>query len=114
MTKVCSEEQFNSILAILINSNKEEENISLPEKLKNAMMQVSILSNEDLSNAFKARAISILKNYFNIRTEEASEYIENSKDCFVHIHQPIKYEQAENLKELLKKYNIDVAIGINV
>lgn len=104
IVRVCSYEQLNNILAVIISSNEESE------KLKNTMVQVSIISNEDLSNAFKVGAMNILKKCFSLTTKEAQDYLDISRDYFVNISQPITYGQAENLKTQLKKYNIDVVI----
>lgn len=78
------------------------------------MVQVSILSNEDLSNAFKARVRDILKKCFSLTIKEAQDYLDVSRSYFVRIPHLITYGRAENLKTQLIRYNIDVVIDMNV
>lgn len=108
ISKVCSEEQFNNILAILIETpipcTNEED---LEDKIDSLRMNMFIP--EKTRNADKIRIIKILTEQFNFSLNQTKEYVDSCIGRYNIFPKVITQKDIDTIIEKLKPY--DVAIS---
>ena len=96
VSKVCSEEQFNNILGMLINTTASN-NADKP----NSAVRISINREHVLKG--KLDAIKVLRKYFAIPISTAKEYIDKSEIRFTEIPITVEFEKALHIQDELYK-----------
>lgn len=76
VSKVCSEEQFNNVLSILIETPIPCTNISKLEHKEN-LARISIFIPEKTSTDAKIKIIKILQKQFNFSLSQTKEYVDS-------------------------------------
>ena len=108
VSKVCSEEQFNNILAILIETPIPCTNISKLEHKEN-LARISIFIPEKTSIETKIKIIKILQKQFNFSLNQTKEYVDSSIGRYNIFPKVIAQKDIDTIIEKLKPY--DVAIS---
>ncbi len=107
VSKVCSEEQFNNILAILIETpipcTKEDSGN------KTNLVRMSMFIPEKTSTETKIRIIKILKEQFNFSLNQTKEYVDSCIGRYNIFPKVITQKDIDTIIEKLKPY--DVAIS---
>ena len=108
VSKVCSEEQFNNILSILIETpipcTNEED---LEDKIDSLRMTMFIP--KKTRNADKIRIIKILTEQFNFSLNQTKEYVDSCIGRYNIFPKVITQKDIDTIIEKLKPY--DVAIS---
>lgn len=100
--KVCSYDQFNSILSIIIESSTCEETSDL--------VKVKIYISEKVTIDSKLEAIRIIKKNYGLGLKEAKDYIDNCVGKHSTLPRDLKLEEARKLVDILGYFGIDVTI----
>lgn len=107
VSKVCSEEQFNNILAILIETpipcTKEDSGN------KTNLVRMSMFIPEKTSTETKIRIIKILKEQFNFSLNQTKEYVDSCIGRYNIFPKVITQKDIDTIIKKLKPY--DVAIS---
>ncbi len=108
VSKVCSEEQFNNILSILIETPIPCTNV--PE-LENStcLVRMSMFVPEETSGSTKMEIIKILKNQFGFGIKQTKEYVDSCIGRYNIFPKVIAQKDIDTIIEKLKPY--DVAIS---
>lgn len=96
VSKVCSEEQFNNILSILIETPIPCTNISKLEHKEN-LARISIFIPEKTSTDAKIKIIKILQKQFNFSLNQTKEVDEVTKKLEPYNVIVSTYEQVKSL-----------------
>lgn len=108
VSKVCSKEQFDNILSILIETpipcTNEED---LEDKIDSLRMNMFIP--EKTRNADKIRIIKILMEHFNFSLNQTKEYVDSCIGRYNIFPKVITQKDIDTIIEKLKPY--DVAIS---
>ena len=109
VSKVCSEEQFNNILSILIETpipcTNEED---LEDKIDSLRMTMFIP--EKTRNADKIRIIKILTEQFNFSLNQTKEYVDSCIGKYNIFTEFVAQEEVDIITEKLKPYHVSVSI----
>lgn len=108
ISKICSEEQFNSILNELIPPIPEPaENKKLEDET--VIVHIRTTYGKKLTNQDKTNATKILKQYYDIELHKA-EYVINevSRGGDIKILNPIELKKVDTLTLELRECGIDV------
>lgn len=108
VSKVCSEEQFNNILAILIETPIPCTNISKLEHKEN-LARISIFIPEKTRNADKIRIIKILIEQFNLSLNQTKEYVDSCIGRYNIFPKVITQKDIDTIIEKLKPYDIAIS-----
>lgn len=108
VSKVCSKEQFDNILSILIETpipcTNEED---LEDKID--LLRMTMFIPEKTRNADKIRIIKILKEQFNFSLNQTKEYVDSCIGRYNIFPKVIAQKDIDTIIEKLKPY--DVAIS---
>lgn len=108
VSKVCSKEQFDNILSILIETpipcTNEED---LEDKID--LLRMTMFIPEKTRNADKIRIIRILKEQFNFSLNQTKEYVDSCIGRYNIFPKVITQKDIDTIIEKLKPY--DVAIS---
>ena len=109
MSKVCSKEQFDNILSILIETPIPCTNI--PE-LENSMYlaRMSMFIPEEVSDSTKMEIIKILKNQFGLSLRQTKEYVDSCIGKYNIFTKFVAQEEVDIITEKLKPYHVSVSI----
>lgn len=111
VSKVCSEEQFNNILSILIETpipctdvpklerNEDSEN-------KTNLVRMSMFIPEKTSAKAKIEIIKILKEQFNFSLNQTKEYVDSCIGKFNILPKAITRTEIDEIAKKLKPYGI--------
>ena len=105
VSKVCSEEQFNNILAILIETPIPCTNISKLEHKEN-LARISIFIPEKTSTDAKIKIIKILQKQFNFSLNQTKEYVDSCIGKFNILPKAITRTEIDEIAKKLKPYGI--------
>lgn len=111
VSKVCSEEQFNNILAILIEipipctdvpklEHKEDS------ENKTNLVRMSMFIPEKTSTKAKIEIIKILKEQFNFSLNQTKEYVDSCIGKFNILPKAITRTEIDEIAKKLKPYGI--------
>lgn len=109
MSKVCSEEQFNNILSILIETPIPCTNISKLEHKEN-LARISIFIPEKTSTDAKIKIIKILQKQFNFSLNQTKEYVDSCIGKFNILPKTIMQTEIDEITKKLEPYNVTISI----
>ena len=111
VSKVCSEEQFNNILSILIETPipctdvpKLERNEDSGNKTN--LVRMSMFIPEKTSAKTKIEIIKILKEQFNFSLNQTKEYVDSCIGKFNILPKAITRTEIDEIAKKLKPYSI--------
>lgn len=111
VSKVCSEEQFNNILSILIETPipctdvpKLERNEDSGDKTN--LVRMSMFIPEKTSAKAKTEIIKILKEQFNFSLNQTKEYVDSCIGKFNILPKAITRTEIDKIAKKLKPYGI--------
>lgn len=96
-SKVCSAEQFNNILSIII----ESDNYST--------LRMSMYISKEITNINKVNIIRILKEQLELGLRETKEYVDSCIGEHNMLTKAITQEQADALVSKLNNYDVSVS-----
>lgn len=109
VSKVCSEEQFNNILSILIETPIPCTNISKLEHKEN-LARISIFIPEKTSTDAKIKIIEILQKQFNFSLNQTKEYVDSCIGKFNILPKTIMQTEIDEITKKLEPYNVTISI----
>ena len=108
VSKVCSEEQFNNILAILIETpipcTKEDSGN------KTNLVRMSMFIPEKTSIETKIKIIKILQKQFNFGLSQTKEYVDSCIGKFNILPKTIMQTEIDEITKKLEPYNVTISI----
>lgn len=108
VSKVCSEEQFNNILSILIETPIPCTN--MPElESKISLVRMSMFVPEEASSSTKIDIIKILKNQFGISLKQTKEYVDSCIGKFNILPRAVTQEDIDIIVKKLEPYNVYIS-----
>ena len=108
ISKVCSEEQFNNILAILIETPIPCTNISKLEHKEN-LARISIFIPEKTSIETKIKIIKVLQKQFNFSLNQTKEYVDSCVGKYNILPRNVTQAEIDEIIEKLEPYNVTVS-----
>lgn len=111
VSKVCSEEQFNNILSILIETPIPCTNISKLEHKEN-LARISIFIPEKTSTDAKIKIIKILKKQFNFSLNQTKEYVDSCIGKYSTLPNVILQTEVDEVTKKLEPYNVIVSTAV--
>lgn len=108
VSKVCSEEQFNNILSILIETPIPCTNMSKLES-KISLVRMSMFVPEEASGSTKIDIIKILKNQFGISLKQTKEYVDSCIGKFNILPKAVTQEDIDIIVKKLEPYNVFIS-----
>lgn len=106
VSKVCSEEQFNNILAILIETpilcTKEDSGN------KTNLVRMSMFIPEKTSTETKIKIIKILQKQFNFGLSQTKEYVDSCVGKYNILPRNVTQAEIDEIIEKLEPYNVTV------
>lgn len=114
VSKVCSEEQFNNILAILIETPIPCTNISKLEHKEDSgnktnLVRMSMFIPEETNIPAKLDIIKILKKQFNFSLNQTKEYVDSCVGKFNILPKAITQTEIDEIAKKLKPYGIIIS-----
>lgn len=114
VSKVCSEEQFDNILAILIETPIPCTNIPELERKEDSenktnLVRMTMFIPEKTRNADKIRIIKILIEQFNLSLSQTKEYVDSCIGRYNIFPKVITQKDIDTIIEKLKPYNIAIS-----
>ena len=107
VSKVCSEEQFDNILSILIETPIPCTN--MPElESKISLVRMSMFIPKEVSGSTKMEIIKILKNQFGLGIKQTKEYIDSCIGKYNIFTKLVAQEDVDTIAEKLEPYNVIV------
>lgn len=107
-SKVCSEEQFNNILSILIEAPIPCTN--MPElESKISLVRMSMFVPEEASDSTKLEIIKILKNQFGLSLKQTKEYVDSCIGKFNILPRTVTQEDIDIIVKKLEPYNVSIS-----
>lgn len=114
VSKVCSEEQFNNILSILIETPIPCTNISKLEhkedsENKTNLVRMSMFIPEKTNTSAKLDIIKILKKQFNFSLNQTKEYVDSCVGKYNILPRNVTQAEIDEIIEKLEPYNVTVS-----
>lgn len=114
VSKVCSEEQFNNILAILIETPFPCTDVPKLERKEDSgnktnLVRMSMFVPEEASGSTKMDIIKILKNQFNLSLNQTKEYVDSCIGKFNILPRTITQEDIDIIVKKLEPYNVFIS-----
>jgi ribosomal protein L7/L12 len=114
VSKVCSEEQFNNILSILIETPIPCTDIPKLERKEDSgnktnLVRMSMFVPEEVSGSNKIDIIKILKNQFNLSLNQTKEYVDNCIGKFNILPRTVTQEDIDIIVKKLEPYNVFIS-----
>lgn len=117
VSKVCSEEQFNNILSILIETPipctdvpKLERNEDSGNKTN--LVRMSMFIPEKASAKAKIEIIKILKEQFNFSLNQTKEYVDSCIGKYSTLPNIILQTEVDEVTKKLEPYNVIVSTAV--
>ena len=108
VSKVCSKEQFDNILSILIETPIPCTN--MPElESKISLVRMSMFVPEEASGSTKMDIIKILKNQFGLSLKQTKEYVDSCIGRYNIFPKVITQKDIDTIIEKLKPYDIAIS-----
>ena len=116
VSKVCSEEQFNNILSILIETpvpctNMPELERKEDSENKTNLVRMTMFIPEKTRNADKIRIIKILIEQFNLSLSQTKEYVDSCIGKYNILPKAVIQEEIIEVVEKLEPYGVIVSIS---
>lgn len=114
VSKVCSEEQFNNILSILIETPIPCTDVTKLEhkedsENKTNLVRMSMFIPEKTSAKAKIEIIKILKEQFNFSLNQTKEYVDSCIGRYNIFPKVITQKDIDTIIEKLKPYDIAIS-----
>lgn len=107
-SKVCSKEQFDNILSILIETPIPCTN--MPElKSRTSLVKMSMFIPEDTNNETKMRIMKILRDQFGLGIKQTREYIDSCIGRYNILPKAVMQAEIDEVIEKLEPYNVIVS-----
>lgn len=115
VSKVCSEEQFNNILSILIKIPIPCTNIPELERKEDSenetnLVRMSMFIPEKTSTEARIRIIRILIEQFNFSLNQTKEYVDSCIGKFNILPKTIMQTEVDEITKKLEPYNVTISI----
>lgn len=108
MSKVCSKEQFDNILSILIETPVPCTN--MPElESRASSVRMSIFIPEETNNETKMRIMKILMNQFDLSLKQTKEYVNSCIGKYNILPKAVMQAEIDKVTEKLEPYNVIVS-----
>lgn len=108
ISKVCSKEQFDNILSILIEAPIPCTN--MPElESKISLVRMSMFVPKEASGSTKLEIIKILKNQFGLSLKQTKEYVDSCIGKYNIFPEIVAQEDVNTIAEKLEPYNVIVS-----
>lgn len=108
MSKICSKEQFDNILSILIETPTPYTN--MPElESKISLVRMSMFVPEEASGSTKMDIIKILKNQFGISLKQTKEYVDSCIGKFNILPRTVTQEDIDIIVKKLEPYDVFIS-----
>lgn len=108
VSKVCSEEQFNNILSILIETPIPCTDVPKLEHKEN-LARISIFIPEKTSIETKIKIIKILQKQFNFSLNQTKEYVDSCVGKYNILPRNVTQAEIDEIIEKLEPYNVTVS-----
>lgn len=108
VSKVCSEEQFNNILSILIETPIPCTDVPKLEHKEN-LARISIFIPEKTSIETKIKIIKILQRQFNFSLNQTKEYVDSCVGKYNILPRNVTQAEIDEIIEKLEPYNVTVS-----
>nr|UVM98240.1 MAG: ribosomal protein L7/L12 C-terminal domain protein [Bacteriophage sp.] len=114
VSKVCSEEQFNNILAILIETPIPCANVPKLEHKEDSgnktnLVRMSMFIPEETNTSAKLDIIKILKKQFNFSLSQTKEYVDSCIGKYNILPRNVTQAEIDEIIEKLEPYNVTVS-----
>lgn len=114
VSKVCSEEQFNNILSILIETPIPCTDVPELERKEDSgnktnLVRMSMFVPEEASGSTKMDIIKILKNQFGLSLKQTKEYVDSCIGKFNILPRTITQEDIDIIVKKLEPYNVFIS-----
>ena len=115
VSKVCSEEQFNNILSILIETPIPCTDVPKLERKEDSenktnLVRMSMFIPEKTSAKAKIEIIKILKEQFNFSLNQTKEYVDSCIGKFNILPKTIMQTEIDEITKKLEPYNVTISI----
>ena len=107
VSKVCSKEQFDNMLSILIETPIPCTNISKLEHKEN-LARISIFIPEKTSTDAKIKIIKILQKQFNFSLNQTKEYVDSCIGKFNILPKTIMQTEIDEITKKLEPYSVTI------
>lgn len=111
MSKVCSKEQFDNILSILIETPIPCTNMTKLESKTN-LVRMSMFIPEETNNETKLRIIKILMNQFDLGLKQTKEYVDSCIGRYNILPKAVTQAEIDKVIEKLEPYNVIVSTAV--
>lgn len=114
VSKVCSEEQFNNILSILIETPIPCTDIPKLERKEDSenktnLVRMSMFIPEKTSAKAKIEIIKILRNQFGLDIKQTKEYVDSCIGKYNVLPKAVTQAEIDEVIEKLEPYNVIVS-----
>lgn len=114
VSKVCSEEQFNNILSILIETPIPCTNVPKLERKEDSgnktnLVRMSMFIPEETNTSAKLDIIKILKKQFNFSLNQTKEYVDSCIGKFNILPRTVTQEDIDIIVKKLEPYNVFIS-----
>lgn len=114
VSKVCSEEQFNNILSIIIETPIPCTDIPKLERKEDSgnktnLVRMSMFVPEEASGYTKIEIIKILKNQFGLSLKQTKEYVDSCIGKYNTFPKIVAQEDVNTIAEKLEPYNVFIS-----
>lgn len=108
MSKVCSKEQFDNILSILIETPIPCTN--MPElESKISLVRMSMFVPKEVSGSTKMDIIKILKNQFGLSLRQTKEYVDSCIGKYSILPNTILQTEVDEVTKKLEPYSVIIS-----
>lgn len=116
MSKVCSKEQFDNILSILIDTSIPCTDIPKLERKEDSgnktnLVRMSMFIPEETNTSAKLDIIKILKKRFNFSLSQTKEYVDSCIGRYNILPKAVIQEEIIEVVEKLEPYGVIVSIS---
>lgn len=111
VSKICSKEQFDNILSILIETPIPCTN--MPElESKISLVRMSMFVPEEASGSTKIEIIKILRNQFGLDIKQTKEYVDSCIGKYNVLPKAVMQAEIDEVIEKLEPYNVIVSTAV--
>lgn len=108
VSKVCSEEQFNNILSILIETPIPCTN--MPElESSTSLVRISMSISNEVNNETKMRIVKILKDLTGLDLKQTKEYVDSCIGKYNILPRTVTQEDIDIITKKLEPYDVVIS-----
>lgn len=111
VSKVCSKEQFDNILSILIETPIPCTNMPELER-KISLVRMSMFVPKETNTSAKLDIIKILKKQFNFSLSQTKEYVDSCIGRYNILPKAVTQAEIDKVIEKLEPYNVIVSTAV--